>query len=173
MGAWPGSAMKNEGNNIYSFTCAEEYNCCIFSRDGGSNSKISGDLENIPYTAAIYDGAWKQYYDTTPVDPVEPTNPVDPSSSVTLDASDCNTGTEAWYAWTWNNDNDGVWIKGEGQPSAVVFSGVKSNIIFTRMNPDCNGNPDWGYVWNKTGDLSVQLGKTYKASDWLRGGSWQ
>ena len=170
--AWPGSAMTNEGNNIYSFTCAVEYNCCIFSRDGGSNSKISGDLENIPYTAAIYDGAWKEYSGSNPVEPTSPTNP-DTSNSVTLNASDCNTGTEEWYAWTWNDTTDGVWVKGEGQPSAVVFSGVKSNIIFTRMNPACNGNPDWGYVWNKTSDLSTQLGKTYKASDWLRGGSWQ
>ena len=34
-----------------------------------------------------------------------------------------STGTEEFYIWTWNDTTDGVWIKGTGDVSAVVFSG--------------------------------------------------
>ena len=60
LSGFPGSAMTKVSGNIYSFTCAEEYDCCIFSKDGGSNSKLSGDLD-IPYNDAIYDGSWSTY----------------------------------------------------------------------------------------------------------------
>ena len=111
-----------------------------------------------------------QYTDgSTPVQPQNPTtrpnDPV-PSGSVVLNASATNTGDEAWYAWTWSNDNDGIWVKGEGDASHVVFSGVKSNIIFVRANPA--EQIDWnnGSVWNQTDDLQTQQGGTYTTNGW-------
>ena len=64
--SWPGQPMTNVGGNIYMYTCLEEYNCCIFSRDGGNDSKITGDLEDIPYTNALYRNGWTQYDGGTP-----------------------------------------------------------------------------------------------------------
>ena len=57
---WPGDAMTSLGNNIYSFTCPAEYNCCVFS-DNGNNQ--TGDLKDIPYNSAIYvkDSGWSEY----------------------------------------------------------------------------------------------------------------
>ena len=55
--------MTAVGNGIYSFTCDEVYNCCIFSKDGGENNKLCED-QDIPYISAIYDGSWKQYNGT-------------------------------------------------------------------------------------------------------------
>ena len=71
--AWPGEKMTKVSDTIYSYTCPEEYNCCIFSKDGGSNSKISGNLENIPYTSAIYDGEWKEYSSISGLGTIPPT----------------------------------------------------------------------------------------------------
>ena len=51
---WPGTQMKNEGNNMYSYTCPKDYNCCIFL-DG--TTKKTGDLTNIPYLHATYMGS--------------------------------------------------------------------------------------------------------------------
>ncbi len=95
-----------------------------------------------------------------------------PSNSVTLDSTEYDNKGQLYYAWTWNDTTDGIWVLGEGPTSAVVFTGVKSNIIFTRMNPDCGTTPGWGYVWNKTGNLQTQLGGTFKISRWYDG-SWQ
>lgn len=57
MVAWPGTRMTGAGNQIYSYTCPKEYNCCIFL--DGSN-KLTGDLTNIPYLNAKYikDTGW-------------------------------------------------------------------------------------------------------------------
>ena len=64
-----------------------------------------------------------------------------PSNSVTLDSTGYDNKGQLYYAWTWNDTTDGIWVLGEGPTSAVVFTGVKSNIIFTRMNPDCGTTP--------------------------------
>lgn len=74
-----------------------------------------------------------------------------------------STGTEEFYAWTWNDTTDGVWIKGTGSASSVVFSGpFKANIMFVRADPTCNGTPVINStVWNQTEDLTTQVGGTY------------
>lgn len=82
-------------------------------------------------------------------------------------------GDEDFWAWTWNDNTDGVWVKGEGEASAVVFShDLKTNILFARVpkGQDASWNPK--NVMNQTGDLTTQLGKTYKITGWYNG-SWQ
>ena len=72
-----------------------------------------------------------------------------------------NADGAIWYAWTWNTD-DGVWVpETDGK-----FTGLKNNVIFVRMKPAAAGNPDWSYEWNRTGDLTVEPGKTYVIDSW-------
>ena len=78
---WPGTDMTKApemGEGIYKFTCDAKYNCCIFC-DG--SSKLTSDLENIPYTDALWDGAWKEIIPegTQPTEPTKPTNPTNPT----------------------------------------------------------------------------------------------
>ncbi|MBR0337604.1 MAG: starch-binding protein [Ruminococcus sp.] len=105
---------------------------------------------------------------------VQPTTSA-PSGGVTLNASATSTGTEDWYAWTWNSDSDGHWVKGNGSASSVSFSGdLGSNILFVRLPQ--GESADWSKVWNKTHDLTTQAGGTYVTSDWnneFMEGNWQ
>ena len=165
---WPGDTMKAEGNNIYSYVCPAEYNCCLFN--DGNNSEIkTPDLRDIPYTEALYsDGVWTQVGEIITTEPQPITDP-DPSNTIYLDASNNNAGDEEFYIWTWNDTTDGIWVKGTGSASKVTFTGVKNNVVFTRMNPACNGNPSWDYVWNQSSDHVTQLGKTFVTNSWFDG----
>ncbi len=70
-----------------------------------------------------------------------------------------NADGAVWYAWTWNTD-DGVWVaEADGK-----FTGLKSNVIFVRMDPE--GAPNWDNEWNRTGNLVVEPGKTYFINSW-------
>ena len=67
-----------------------------------------------------------------------------------------------WYAYTWDNQGD-TWI-----PEANgMFTGLKSKVIFVRMNP--NGNVSWDNRWNQIEDLTPQNGKTYTVTGWNNG----
>ncbi len=68
-----------------------------------------------------------------------------------------------WYAYTWSTDQDGTWIP----ESNGMFTGLKSKVIFVRMNP--NGNVSWDNRWNQTEDLTPQNGKTYTITGWNNG----
>lgn len=157
------------------------------------DSLVSGDVDG-DNTMTIFDATgiqrWLagmptstkvgQYSDgSTPVNPQNPTtkpdNPVS-GDSVVLNASATCTGDEAWYAWTWSNDNDGTWIKGEGDASHVVFTGAKSNIIFCRVDPGQTADWNNGSVWNKTDDLQTHQGGTFTTSGWASDrmlGDWE
>ena len=94
---------------------------------------------------------------------------------VYLNAAACTKGDEVWYAWTWNNDNDGKWLLGTaGENGLLSFGPAKNNIKFVRMNPV--GAPSWdeGVKWNATVDLSTQgfIGKTFTLNGWDMTGSW-
>lgn len=69
---------------------------------------------------------------------------------------------EDWYAWTWNNDSDGVWITPD---SNLTFTGLKNKVIFARVKP--GETPDFDTtVYNKTADLDVVNGGTYTLTGW-------
>ncbi len=109
---------------------------------------------------------------TTPTQPTQPTQPTTPpSGGVTLNPGPCNVGDEVWYAWTWGS-GEGRWVKGSASGSNYIFSDVDSNIIFVRMSSD---NANWDNVWNKTNDLTTQIGGTYTLTGWsgaLMNGNW-
>ena len=96
-----------------------------------------------------------------------------PATSVYLNAANCTTGDEIWYAWTWNNQTDGKWVMGTMQGNLLKFAPAKNNIIFVRMNPNSSSVvPSWGAAWNQTGDLSTQgyIGHTFTVN-WGDNGS--
>ena len=105
----------------------------------------------------------------------KPTDPPTPSKAVYLNASATCSGTEDWYAWTWTT-GEGQWIKGEGDASRVTFSGeIGTSILFVRLPK--GETPCWDpkNIWNKTDDLTVQMGGTFVTSGWnndLMLGSW-
>ena len=107
---------------------------------------------------------------------VQPTT-AKPSGGVTLDASATSSGTEDWYAWTWDSDSDGRWIKGSGSASSVQFSGnIGKNILFVRLPQGETPAANWGNIWNKTNDLTTKVGGTYKTTGWansIMNGEWQ
>lgn len=69
---------------------------------------------------------------------------------------------EDWYAWTWNNDSDGVWITPD---SNLTFTGLKNKVIFARVKPGETPVFDTT-VYNKTADLDVVNGGTYTLTGW-------
>ncbi len=71
-----------------------------------------------------------------------------------------NADGAVWYAWTWNDGEDGAWVaETDGK-----FTGLRQKVNFIRMNPA--GAPDWSKEWNRTGDLTVEPGKTYVIDSW-------
>ncbi len=71
-----------------------------------------------------------------------------------------NADGAVWYAWTWNDGEDGAWVaETDGK-----FTGLRQKVNFIRMNPE--GAPDWSKEWNRTGDLTVEPGKTYVIDSW-------
>ena len=71
-----------------------------------------------------------------------------------------NADGAVWYAWTWNDGEEGTWVaEAEGK-----FTGLREKVNFIRMNPA--GAPDWSKEWNRTGDLTVEPGKTYVIDSW-------
>ena len=167
--AFPGEAMTLVSGSIYSYTCQADYNCCIFSRDGGGNSKITGDLEDIPYTKALYHDGWTQYDGTTPSNPTNPPS----GDTVTLNNGTFVAGDEDWYAWTWNGDSEGKWLSGTGTATAYVFTGdIGDHILFVRVPK--GEQPSWNprNIYNQTSNLNTQIGGTYVITSWYNG-NWQ
>ncbi len=71
-----------------------------------------------------------------------------------------NADGAVWYAWTWNDGEEGTWVAEEDGK----FTGLRQKVNFIRMNPA--GAPDWSKEWNRTGDLTVEPGKTYVIDSW-------
>ena len=110
---------------------------------------------------------------TTPA--VQPTTPPVTGDSVILNASATSQTPEKWFAWTWSSDNDGQWIAGDGEAASVVFTGLKSHVIFVRANPDMDIDWNNGSVWNQTDDLDTQFGGTFTTTNWAANrmvGTW-
>ncbi len=84
------------------------------------------------------------------------------SPSVLERTDEYNADGAVWYAWTWNDGEEGTWVpEAEGK-----FTGLRQKVNFIRMAPAAAGAPDWSKEWNRTGDLAVELGKTYVIDSW-------
>ncbi len=130
---------------------------------------LAGFSESGSYCGQYTDGTQPVTQPTQPItQPTQPiTQPTTPvTGGVTLNPGQCNVGDEVWYAWTWGS-GEGRWVKGNASGSNYTFSDVDSSIIFVRMNGD---NANWDNVWNKTDDLTTQMGGTYSLTGWGDGG---
>jgi len=108
-----------------------------------------------------------QYSDGSSPTPTQPSGNNDPvpSGAVVLNASATCESNEVWYAWTWGS-NEGRWVKGDGDASRVVFTGLDSNVIFVRANPDMDIDWNNGSVWNQSNDLETHQGGTFTTTGW-------
>lgn len=133
-------------------------------------TKIQKHLANIidknSYVGRYTGGA-------TPQTPTTPNTP--PSGNdVVLNASATSELPEKWYAWTWGS-SEGRWVEGSGDAPRVVFSGLDTQVIFVRANPEMQIDWNNGSVWNQTDDLETHLGGTFTTNGWAANrmiGSW-
>ena len=100
----------------------------------------------------------------TPVDPT-PTPDPDPTPSgkdVTFEPGDAGQADPAWFAWVWNDNSEGTWIKGTASGSNIVFAGAAEygNILVVRM-PNGSTSADWDTCWNQSEDVKMQSGTLY------------
>ncbi|MBQ5399442.1 MAG: fibronectin type III domain-containing protein [Ruminococcus sp.] len=86
------------------------------------------------------------------------TDKVKTGGSVTVDVSQADDpeNPSSWFAWTWNEGEEGHWVSGYGEGAdAVHFDDLGSMVKFVRM--PWESQPDWnGTIWNQTGDLAVE-----------------
>lgn len=100
------------------------------------------------------------------------------TKSAILDYGELNNDNPIWLAWTWNENENGTWVRADEN---MTFSGLNNKVIFVRANPNIDISADvWGetmdpYVWNYTNELDVQDGGTYTLSgfdDKKMNGNW-
>lgn len=89
----------------------------------------------------------------------------DGGKSASLDPSKLQQNNEDWYAWTWNEGENGVWVT---PTNGLTFQGLKDKVIFVRVKEGSGVPPTtWsisGDIWNQTSDLDVVNGGTYTVS---------
>ncbi|WP_405345895.1 starch-binding protein, partial [Ruminococcus sp.] len=134
------------------------------------------------YQVAFYDIGGEVDPTPEPTTAPQPTQAPEPAKDyVYLNAGGSNLWDQAgarFELYVWNDDGE-QWLTGtavNGKYQFEVPTGY-TNGIFTRMNPAGTAD-DWSGVWNQTGDLTLQIGKTYTITSWNggdngnSGGSW-
>ena len=169
---WPGVPMTSIGMNQYGeerFTFempAGMTNYII--NDGGTQQTV-----DIPFTGStgVYmtdkdaEGHYLvEFYELsdTPVDPTPTPDPTPSAKDVTFEPGEASASDPAWFAWVWNDNSEGTWIKGTASGSNVVFSGAADygNILVVRMKTGSE-SADWDTCWNQSEDMKMQSGTLY------------
>ena len=88
-------------------------------------------------------------------------------TNVYLDFTGFDVANANWNAWTWGTTS-GKWVQGTKSGTTATFEGLEANVIFVRMDPSYS-SPDWKAEWNRTSELTTQLGKIYKITAWNDG----
>ena len=82
-----------------------------------------------------------------------------PDNVTYLDASFATTDLEDWYAWTWNDNSGGRWVRGtEISNSVYSFYHLDYNVVFVRADKTKTIGWDNGSVYNQTEDLVNHTG---------------
>ena len=135
------------------------------------------------YAVAFYDigGTDPTPDPTTAPQPTTPTPTEATKNYVYLNAGGSILWDQAnarFKLYVWNDDGE-KWLTGtavNGKYQFEVPAGYTDG-IFVRMDPAKTAD-DWDSVWNQTGDLTLQIGKTYTITSWTggdnghSGGSW-
>ena len=91
------------------------------------------------------------------------------SDTIYLDATSWGYSDARYAIWTWNNDNDGVWVDMSDPDKDGVYeikkSSLKANLIFVRMNGSKPTN-SWDNKWNQTGNLTLGSSNFFKVTSW-------
>lgn len=134
-------------------------------------------LDSAPVVAKSYDTLFDlclmdNYY----ISPVyEGAAPGSGSKTAVLGMADgIAQGNEDWLAWTWNEGEDGEWVRPDG---SMTFNGLKAKVKFVRV-PSGTAVTDgvWDEtfeesVWNYSLDLDVQDGRTFTLINYYQDGS--
>lgn len=83
-------------------------------------------------------------------------------------------GDEVWYAYTYNDGEDGVWIPSSETTSDgyLKFSGLRDKLNFVRLDASKASEsdfPDFKYKMNQTDDLTAEHQKVYRLTSWNGG----
>lgn len=160
-GSWLGVAMTKVSSDVYKYTAPKSFSNCIFSNNGGSQTK---DLTaKIGY---IYDnstGSWSAYSGGD--EPIEttPTTPITPGDgTVVYLKNDANWSNPTCYMWNDSTDSNAAW------PGAKMTNIGDGFWIYqaSKEYKNCIFN-DGGA--SQTGDLTVQNGYYYNNSK----GTWE
>lgn len=157
LSAWPGVAMTNEGNGVWSYTPSKKYANLIFSNNGGSQT-----ADIVAQYGSIYDnGTWSSYSgggSSSSGGSGQSTQPTTPTgdyviyckntagwSNVTCymwsSSTDSNTG---WPGAAMTNLGDGVWAYTASKPfSSVIFSNSGNS-----QTSDLTATGHYGYYYD-------------------------
>lgn len=65
------------------------------------------------------------------------------------------------FAWVWGGSNGDKWVSCNNSGGAVAFELPSGCTGFKLVRvPGSTSTPDWGSVWNQTGDITVNSGQT-------------
>ena len=186
---WPGVPMTYLDTNDYG-----EDRYYFEMPDGMTNYIINDGTQqtvDIPFTGAtgVYmtDKDSEGHYmvdfyeitdDPTP-DPTTPQpttpNPTTPApttapatNDVVFEPGEAATGSPAWFAWVYSGSAADQWIQGTTDSSGnVTFAGAGDfgGMVIVRM-PTGSTSGAWSGYWNRTGDITIQSGKTLYFTGW-------
>jgi cell division septation protein DedD len=174
-GAWPGSAAEKYEVNGYS---QQVYKATIPASVDGLIFN-GGGKQTVDITSGITDGAQWYTVNTTDAsghynvalvgDEPTPTEAPTPSSNdVVFEPGDAGAGSPAWFAWVYNGSKADQWIQGTTDGSGnVTFPGAGDfgGMVIVRM-PTGSTSGAWSGYWNRTGDITIQKGKTLYFTGW-------
>ena len=165
--AWPGNAMtysetNDFGQNVYKATVPANITGIIFNGNNKQTVDItSGIANNVQwYTDGTQDGKYKvvaiQHEGSDPIEPTaapeQPTSaPVNLPNHFYVDLTAVTGGGTHWFAWTWNEGEEGQWR----QIEKFGYVAAASKVLFASFNSDI---PSWDTCLAQTVDFTVENG---------------
>ncbi len=124
LSAWPGTAMKNEGDGVYSYTSSKKWAKCIFNNGGTQTDDLTAQY------GSIYDyssGSWSAY-DLGDLNisafAADPADEIYPQTDVTLSAAaKTKAGGNVYYKFSVKNAS--------GATSVISDYSTKSTVSWT------------------------------------------
>ena len=137
--------------------------------------------DSAPIVAKSYDTLFDlcmmdSYWITPVYDGGAAAGPGDKTATLDVTTNNIAEGNEDWLAWTWNQGEDGVWVRPDEN---MVFYGLNDYVKFARV---AAGTSVTGGVWDETfeanvwnytedDDQTVQDGQTLVLTDYYHNGT--
>ena len=154
MMAWPGTAMKNEGDGVYSIVIPEGVQYIIFN-----NGQAQTDDITLQGVNKIYEnGSWSDY--KVVEDPEDPEDPVEPVEGNIFFKNTANWSTVKAYYWSDSNTKMTSW-------PGVEMTKVDGNIYGTTIPEDAQYVIFTNGSGAQTADITLTgLYKLYDNGNW-------